>query len=90
MHLPFMLRFDRQAGLDITKQRSTVRRFRPGLDYTLATPSHWDVQGEDMILDAVLCFVGEPQCVLLYVNSLKVAFDSCLNDGILASKTTVT
>jgi prolyl 3-hydroxylase /prolyl 3,4-dihydroxylase len=48
------------TGLDaITQQRSVVRRFRPGLDYTLATPAPWDCGADSLVLDAVLCFVGE-------------------------------
>ena len=49
------------TGLEPSKQRSVVRRFRPGLDYTLATPSSWVCGADDVVLDAVLCFVGTLQ-----------------------------
>ncbi|KAF5842957.1 Oxoglutarate and iron-dependent oxygenase degradation C-term-domain-containing protein [Dunaliella salina] len=37
-------------------QRGEVRRFRPGLDYTVA---HYGIVTQDPRLDAVLCFVAE-------------------------------
>lgn len=43
--------------LEYTGHRSEVRRFRPGLDYTVA---HYGVLTKDPQLDAVLCFVNAP------------------------------
>jgi Oxoglutarate and iron-dependent oxygenase degradation C-term len=58
------------TGLDdaITQQRSVARRFRPGLDYTLATPAPWDCGADSLVLDAVLCFVGEFWQLYLYMR----------------------
>uniref|UniRef100_A0A7S3R425 Fe2OG dioxygenase domain-containing protein n=1 Tax=Dunaliella tertiolecta TaxID=3047 RepID=A0A7S3R425_DUNTE len=39
-------------------QRGEVRRFRPGLDYTVA---HYGIVTQDPRLDAVLCFVAEQE-----------------------------
>ena len=38
----------------VTGQRGSVRRFRPGLDYTVA---HYGVFTEKPVLDATLCYV---------------------------------
>ncbi|CAN0358606.1 unnamed protein product, partial [Ectocarpus sp. 8 AP-2014] len=51
----------------VVASRRQARRFRPGLDYTLATPgAPWEwkkrdgSQGEEyMVLDAALCFVDD-------------------------------
>jgi Oxoglutarate and iron-dependent oxygenase degradation C-term len=56
---PFRALLQRVTGLDITGRRAAARRFRPGLDYTLATPQRWDAGDDNLVLDAVLCFVGE-------------------------------
>jgi len=44
------------TDLQCTAVRSEVRRFRPGLDYTVA---HYGVLTEDDRLDATLCFVAD-------------------------------
>ncbi|KAJ2783375.1 putative component of NuA3 histone acetyltransferase complex [Coemansia javaensis] len=44
------------TGLALGARRGSVRRFRPGLDYTLASPA-----GDDApVLDAVLCLAARP------------------------------
>ncbi|CAM9440280.1 unnamed protein product [Chrysoparadoxa australica] len=57
------------TGVKVMGNRVQARRFRPGLDYTLATPQPWEVEGagdaeskeELSLLDAVLCFVDDSE-----------------------------
>ncbi|CAM9844557.1 unnamed protein product [Phaeothamnion confervicola] len=51
---------EKLTATKIAARRAEARRFRPGLDYTLAAPQPWDsAAAGDMILDAVLCFVDD-------------------------------
>ncbi|KAJ3416317.1 hypothetical protein HDV05_002257 [Chytridiales sp. JEL 0842] len=47
------------TSLKTTKHRSWVRRFRPGMDYTLATTSGNSETEPEGVLDVSLCFVSE-------------------------------
>ncbi|KAI8609591.1 Oxoglutarate and iron-dependent oxygenase degradation C-term-domain-containing protein [Chytriomyces sp. MP71] len=55
---PFLRLLYLLTSLKPTRSRSRVRRFRPGMDYTLATTSG-DSDDEQGVLDATLCFVCE-------------------------------
>lgn len=47
---------EKLTGLEVTKQSSETRRFRPGLDYTLA---HYGILTVDPKLDVSICFVKD-------------------------------
>ncbi|KAG5179876.1 Oxoglutarate and iron-dependent oxygenase degradation C-term-domain-containing protein [Tribonema minus] len=58
---PFRELLQSLTGLDVNGHRAAARRFRPGLDYTLATPQSWDCGEDCLVLDAVLCFVDDKE-----------------------------
>ena len=54
--MPFLCCVSGVSKPRLLAARGEVRRFRPGLDYTVA---HYGVLTQDPQLDAVLCFVDD-------------------------------
>jgi Rps23 Pro-64 3,4-dihydroxylase Tpa1-like proline 4-hydroxylase len=53
---------EKMIGVKVIGQDVEVRRFRPGLDYTLAVPQKWNVEGSSesyMVLEAIFTIVDD-------------------------------